>query len=162
MIEKVLPAIRARWPREDANKPLFIQQDNAPSHVAPNDSLFCEAAKQDGFDIRLILQPPNSPDLNILDLGFFSSIQSIQYKSSAKKPEELVAAMEKAFEDYPVSKLNRIFLTLHSCMSEIMKADGGNRYNIPHLKKSMLERQGILPLQLKCDATLVNNVMAQV
>ena len=25
MIEKVLPAIRAKWPREDAHKPIFIQ-----------------------------------------------------------------------------------------------------------------------------------------
>jgi hypothetical protein len=74
LIEKVLPAIRAKWPQEDANKPIYIQQDNAPSRVAPNDKLFCEAAKKDGFDIRLINQPPNSPDLNILDLGFFSSI----------------------------------------------------------------------------------------
>ena len=85
LIEKVLPAIRAKWPQENSNKPIYIQQDNAPSHVAPNDKLFCQVAKEGGFDIRLILQPPNSPDLNILDLGFFSSIQSIQYKTSAKK-----------------------------------------------------------------------------
>ncbi|ETV90584.1 hypothetical protein H310_14676, partial [Aphanomyces invadans] len=24
--------------------------------------------------------PPNSPDLNVLDLGFFASIQTLQYK----------------------------------------------------------------------------------
>ena len=161
LIEKVLPAIRAKWPREDVHKTIYIQQDNAPSHVTPTDPLFCEAAKQDDFDIRLTLQPPNSPDLNILDLGFFSSIQSIQYKTSSKTTEELVAAVEKAFVDYPVCKLNRVFLTLQSCMREVMRAGGGNRYNIPHLKKSMLERQGSLPLQLKCDAVLVNDVMAQ-
>jgi hypothetical protein len=71
MINKVLPAIKAKWPREDVNKPIFIQQDNAPSHLKVDDSQFCEAAKQDGFDIRLICQPPNSPYFNILDLGFF-------------------------------------------------------------------------------------------
>jgi hypothetical protein len=80
MIEKVLPAIRVKWPREDANKPIYIQQDNAKPHVAPNDRLFCEAAKEDGFDIRLVCQPANSPDLNILDLGFFNSIQPLQCK----------------------------------------------------------------------------------
>jgi hypothetical protein len=71
MINKVLPAIRAKWPREDVNKSIFIQQDNAPSHLKVDDHQFCEVAKQDGFDIRLICQPPNSPDFNILDLGFF-------------------------------------------------------------------------------------------
>jgi hypothetical protein len=52
-------------------KSIFIQQDNAPSHLKLDDPDFCEAAKIGGFDIRLICQPPNSSDFNILDLGFF-------------------------------------------------------------------------------------------
>jgi hypothetical protein len=48
-------------------------------HLHCYDPLFCEVAKQGGFDIRLICQPPNSPDFNILDLGFFRAIQAIQY-----------------------------------------------------------------------------------
>uniref|UniRef100_A0A0A9BDH3 Tc1-like transposase DDE domain-containing protein n=1 Tax=Arundo donax TaxID=35708 RepID=A0A0A9BDH3_ARUDO len=162
MIEKVLPAIRVKWPREDASKPIFIQQDNARPHIAPNDKLFCEAAKQDGFDIRIVCQPANSPDLNILDLGFFNSLQSIQQKTTCKTKEELVAAVDKAFEEYQVSKANRIFLTLHGCLNEIMRIGGNNSYNIPHIRKAMLERQGHLPLQLKCDAALVNEVMAKI
>jgi hypothetical protein len=55
---------------EDIGKPIYIQQDNARPHISPNDRLFCEAAKQDGFDIRIVCQLANSPDLNILDLGF--------------------------------------------------------------------------------------------
>jgi hypothetical protein len=93
MIEKVLQAIRANWPPGDANKPIFIQQDNARPHLAPNDKMFCEAAKQHGFDIRLVCQPANSSDLNVLDLGFFNTMQSIQYKTASKTTEELVAAV---------------------------------------------------------------------
>ncbi|KAF0895919.1 hypothetical protein E2562_017562 [Oryza meyeriana var. granulata] len=52
MTDKVLPAIRAKWPREDVNKSIYIQQDNAPSHIELDDPQFLEAAKQDGFDIR--------------------------------------------------------------------------------------------------------------
>jgi len=95
MVNKVLPAIRAKWAREDVNKPIFIQQDNAPSHLPVNDLVFCEAAKQQGFDIRLICQPPNSSDFNILDLGFFRAIQSIQYKKNAKIVEDLVPAVQQ-------------------------------------------------------------------
>lgn len=80
MIENVLPAIQANWPCEDVNDPIYIQQDNAPSHLELDDPLFVEAAKQGGFDIWLICQPPNSPEFNILDLSFFRAIQSIQYK----------------------------------------------------------------------------------
>jgi hypothetical protein len=57
MIEMVLPAIHANWPPQDANKPIFIQQDNAGPHLAPNDKMFCEAAKQ---DIRSSLLPHQS------------------------------------------------------------------------------------------------------
>jgi hypothetical protein len=70
LIDKVLPAICAKWPREDIGKPIYIQHVNVVPHISPNDRLFYEAAKQDGFDIRIVCQPANSPDLNILDLGF--------------------------------------------------------------------------------------------
>jgi len=95
MVNNVLPAIRAKWPREDVNKTIFIQQDNAPSHLKVVDPIFCEAAKQEGFDIRLISQPPNSPDFNILDLGFFRAIQAIQYKKDAKTIKDLVLAVQQ-------------------------------------------------------------------
>ncbi|CAE6199218.1 unnamed protein product [Arabidopsis arenosa] len=74
LIEKVIPRIRERWPQEDFGKTIFIQQDNARTHVDPEDEEFQAAASDHGFDIRLMCQPPNSPDLNILDLGFFNAI----------------------------------------------------------------------------------------
>jgi len=95
MINQVLPVIRAKWPREDMGRPIFIQQDNAPSHLKLDDPYFCEAAKIGGFDIWLICQPPNSPDFNILDLGFFRAIQAIQYKKNAKTMEDLVPAVQQ-------------------------------------------------------------------
>ena len=95
MINQVLPAIRSKWPREDVGRPIFIQQDNAPSHLKVDDPEFCAAAKLGGFDIRLICQPPNSPDFNILDLGFFRAIQAIQYKKDAKSVEALVPTVKE-------------------------------------------------------------------
>ena len=70
MIEKVVKSIREKWPIEDHNKLITIQQDNAKPHVNPNDEKFCQAAIQDGFDIHLMCQPLNSPDLKVLDFGF--------------------------------------------------------------------------------------------
>lgn len=70
LIEKVLPAIKEKWPSEERGCPIFIQQDNAKTHIAVDDLDFCCVA-QEGWDIRLMCQPPNSPDLNVLDLGFF-------------------------------------------------------------------------------------------
>ncbi|GJV86140.1 hypothetical protein Tco_1526038 [Tanacetum coccineum] len=77
LIHKVLPAIRAKWPQGHTG-PIFIQQDNVKPHIDVNDVEFLQEVSRDGFDIRLRFQPPNSPDLNVLDLSFFRAIQSLQ------------------------------------------------------------------------------------
>lgn len=59
---------------------------------------------------------------------------------------------------YDENKLNRVFLTLQSCLLEVMKADGGNGYKIPHMGKERLERLDILPNTLSCGFELYNKV----
>nr|GEU59337.1 leucine-rich repeat protein kinase family protein [Tanacetum cinerariifolium] len=71
LIQKVLPAIIARWPQGHMG-PIYIQQDNVKPHIGVDDVEFLQEASRDEFDIRIRFQPPNSPDLNVLDLGFFS------------------------------------------------------------------------------------------
>ncbi|CAA7037110.1 unnamed protein product [Microthlaspi erraticum] len=160
LIEKVLPNIRERWPTEDFGKTIFIQQDNARTHVDVNNEEFQEAASQHGFDIRLMCQPPNSPYMNILDLGFFRAIQSLQHKVCPTTVEQLVHAVEEAYDEYPPKQVNKIFLTLQSCLLETMKIGGANTYKIPHMKKDRLEREGRLPIQLACDPILVQEVIS--
>ncbi|XP_057440743.1 uncharacterized protein LOC130732769 [Lotus japonicus] len=159
LIEKVIPAIKEKWPRDDIHIPIFIQQDNARSHIKENDSEFCRVAKEDGFDIRLMCQPPNSPDLNVLDLGFFSAIQALQYKEPTRTIDELIGAVVKSFESFSSIVSNKIFLTLQTCMIEIMKERGSNNYYVQHMKKEVLQREGQLPTQLKCDSSLVEEVI---
>jgi hypothetical protein len=158
LLEKVIPAIKEKWPRDAIHEPIIIQQDNARCHINENDSEFCQIAKEDGFDIRLMCQPPNSPDLNILDLGFFRAIQSLQHKETPKSIDELIEAVMKAFESF--LETNKIFLTLQTCMKEIMKAKGSNKYDIPHIKKDILQKEGQLPTEIKCDPSLVEEVIS--
>ncbi|XP_059315803.1 uncharacterized protein LOC132066517 [Lycium ferocissimum] len=160
LIEKVLPAIRSKWLLAHANAPIFIQQDNVRPHLSVNDLEFNEAAKQDGFDIRLCFQPPNSPNMNVLDLGFFRAIQSLQYQRAPLTIDELIEAVEKSFDEMEVHRLNHVFLTLQSCMVEVMKDKGGNNYKIPHMNKERLERGGNLPIQVCCDVGVVNEAVA--
>ena len=51
LLENVLPAIRLKWPRATAARPIFIQQDNAKPHISMLDDAFMDAAQTDGFDI---------------------------------------------------------------------------------------------------------------
>ena len=98
--------------------------------------------------IKLYTQPAQSPDLNVCDLGFFASLQAHYYRTSPKDAIELIEMVKLSYTSYPAEKLNRIWLTLQSCMNEIIEDGGGNRYKIPHLNKERLEREGRLPTVL--------------
>ena len=75
LIQKVLPAIKEKFPAGDLqNMCLTLQQDNAPAHVAVNDAAVTEEIARLGLNLKLVNQPPNSPDLNINDLAFFRSL----------------------------------------------------------------------------------------
>ena len=69
MIEKVVPAIKAKWP--DRNQNILIQQDGASSHIDEDDPEFVAVRVTGVWNIRLMTQSPKLPDLNVLDLSFF-------------------------------------------------------------------------------------------
>ncbi|XP_021773981.1 uncharacterized protein LOC110737940 [Chenopodium quinoa] len=59
LIDKMLPAIRSKWPL-GACKEIWIQQDNSRPHISPNDTDFLQATTLDGFNIRLITSQPKA------------------------------------------------------------------------------------------------------
>jgi hypothetical protein len=79
-------------------KLILIQQDNAKPHVPPQDPDVVAAGTADGWHIRLICQPPNSPDLNVLDLGLFASLQLIQYRTPLRSVEDIIQAIEAGIQ----------------------------------------------------------------
>ncbi|CAB1110880.1 unnamed protein product [Ectocarpus sp. CCAP 1310/34] len=76
----------------------------------------------DGWDIQLINQPANSPDKNVLDLGFFNSIQSLQDRTTPTSIDDLVGAEKDAWNEDPPVVLNRVWLSLQPCLEQIMLA----------------------------------------
>lgn len=145
LVNKVLPAIKEKWPEEDRGRPIIIQQDNAKTHISVHDPEFVAAATSDGYDIRLTCQPPNSPDTNILDLGLFAALQSLFQKSSPRSLKDIVTKVIQAWDEYPVVRSNRVFLTHQTCMREIMRLKGEHK-KIPHIGKQAMERLGCAAL----------------
>lgn len=142
---QVIPAIKAKWPAT-SSKEIIIQWDNAPPHLSlQNDPDFIAAATEGGFNIQLKFQPPNSPDTNVNDLGWFRSIESLKTDVQAKTVDELVFAVTYSYNELSHYTLNKIFLTLQSCFVEIMIGKGSNAYDIPHMDKDGLFRRGELP-----------------
>ncbi|ETV90033.1 hypothetical protein H310_15136 [Aphanomyces invadans] len=152
LVDKVIPAIREKWP--SAPTKLKIQQDNAKPHVLPNDAEVVAACNKDGWAMSIVCQPPNSPELNVLDLGFFRAIQSLQSNHHSRTVEDIVAATMDAWNVVDPSTLSRNFMTLQACFQEVIRSDRSNNYKIPHLKKSMLMAQGKLPECLPCDRSV--------
>jgi hypothetical protein len=130
------------------------------SHVSENDKEFTNAVARTGLDIQLINQPVNSPDLNVLDLGFFNSLQSLSYDTVSRNLDDLIQNVKNEFDRYDPDTLNRVFLTLQGYMIEVMKDGGGNGYKISHMDKDKLEALNMLPKRLSCDHRLYESVMA--
>ena len=68
LIKKFLPVVKEKWPR--CNARIRLQQDGAKSHILEDDVEFKEAVDEIGLNLTMFTQSPNSPDTNILDLGF--------------------------------------------------------------------------------------------
>ncbi|ETV81440.1 hypothetical protein H257_05964 [Aphanomyces astaci] len=99
LIDQVIPAIKANW-GGDSRDLMYIQQDNARLHVPPSDTKVVAACTSDDWNVQLVCQPPNSSDLNLLDLGFFrTTIQAIQEKNYSRRVDDIIAATEAAWLD---------------------------------------------------------------
>ncbi|XP_021775477.1 uncharacterized protein LOC110739318 [Chenopodium quinoa] len=88
---------------------------------------FMAATTAHGFNIQFVFQPPQSPDLNVIDLGLFRSIQSLQNQSFPNNLDELVTKVQESYEAFNP------------------QVEGGNKYKIPHMNKKKLENLGELP-----------------
>ena len=144
-ITKLIPAIVEKWPISDRNsRKIFIQQDGVKNHIREDDKLFNDALEENGVDAELYTQSANSPDVNLLDLGFFRAIQSFN-DAALRNEEELIKEVSEAYDNYHKEKINRTWLTLQCCFNQIITHHGDNDYHINHIAKEKLERNGNLP-----------------
>ena len=67
------------------SRKIFIQQDGAEKHISWDDKLFNNALVDNGINATLYTQAASSPDVNLLDLGFFRAIQSFNDAAKNKK-----------------------------------------------------------------------------
>ena len=75
------------------------------------------------------------PDFNVLDLGFFNAIQSLQHQKCPKTIDELVSDVHEAYLLLNVSTLKRTFQALQRVMNESLKMKGDDSYKVPHAGK---------------------------
>ena len=101
-------------------------------------------------------QPANSPDTNVLDLGFFRSLQSDYHKiKRAKDIDGLIANALQAWNKYDPFKLAKIWVSHQAVCDEILCCYGDNDYTLPHLGKDKKENHHKLPDRIKASARAI-------
>ncbi|XP_021762524.1 uncharacterized protein LOC110727264 [Chenopodium quinoa] len=153
-----IPAIHMQW-HPSLSKDIFIQWDNARPHQISRDEEFKAAYTTHGFNIQLIFQPAQSPDLNVLDLGLFKVIQSLQYQSFPTNIEELIEKVYEAYEWFDPILNKYTWITLQSVMKMILEKEGGNNFNPPHMGKRKLDSLGQLPEFLEVERELIQQAV---
>ncbi|XP_010692740.2 uncharacterized protein LOC104905803 [Beta vulgaris subsp. vulgaris] len=158
LIDNVIPSIMQNWL---AFLPMNIQlqRDNARPHISVDDMEFKQAATQNGFNVQLVNQPPQSHDLNLLDLCLFTDLQSIHNQSFPQNIDELIARVQDAYEFYDTEKIKFAWLELQYVITEILKDKGGNNYKNPHHGKAYLQRIGKLSENVEIEQSLLDEAV---
>ena len=86
LISKMILAILEDWPRRDRmSRTIFIQQDGAKTHIHEDDEEFNNALMEQDINAKLYTQTPNSPDVNLLDLGFLEPFRASRMHHQRRK-----------------------------------------------------------------------------
>jgi hypothetical protein len=145
----VVPTIENKYLRgHNTNININLQHDNAPAHFTKEHlALIAMNNEQVGWLLSLKEQPPNLPDTNTLDFGFFVAIQSIQWgMTPAFNIESLVANIEAIFVGYDPHMLDRVWISHKACQNEVIAFIGGNHNKQLHLgKHNLVNNFGVLP-----------------
>lgn len=91
-----------------------MQHDNA--HVGPpvakDDVSIAVAGHADARKVKVVCQPPQLPNLDVLDLGLLNSLQVVQYQRDLRSIKALVDAVKDTFDSVPAETINRTFIGL--------------------------------------------------
>lgn len=89
--------------------------------------------------VEFIAQPPRSPDLNVLDLGAWNSLNvAVDAQKDGRhlrhlSQEEIYHTVQSAWTSWAAaSKLESLFTTLTLILPLVVDCNGANDYTIPH------------------------------
>jgi hypothetical protein len=153
IFEWLLPDIKKKCPAVMLENKIYIQMDNASPHAIDLSDVdiaeFGRICTDLEIDVEFRRQPAQSPDMNICDLCFFPSIQSLYFETvNMKTVEDIVAGVDEAFRLYDPQLLNRAFLSLFQNYNMCIINFGGNQYKSPHMAKEARERDNTLPVTI--------------
>ena len=133
-LRQVLTLIKRRLFWKKGQK-ITIRQDGARPHTGGgNTEFFATEGQKYRWNIVLDTQCAQSPDLNLLDIGVFRSMQSRseEYRVESNSVSDLVARVKKTFDTFPWQTLDNCWAVLHEHYRLIRMCEGGNNFSNPH------------------------------
>lgn len=136
MKELVIPRVRKVYPRRH----VVIQMDNAPGHASRQtiEELKAHLDTLQPPNIRIDLQPAQSPDTNVLDLAVFPSlgakVRELQHGCHPYDKDRLWQNVAKICRKSPSELISKAFDSKMRVVKEIIWDKGGNSFSIPHNK----------------------------
>ncbi|CAN0037836.1 unnamed protein product [Choristocarpus tenellus] len=133
-------------------KHVVIQQDSPTPHTGKgNLEILSGEGKTEGWSIRLVTQPSNSPDLNIMDLCFFRSLKCWVMGERFRSVEDMVKVIKKWYEEYDETTLERAWQLLFAVYNQVVRCKGGNGLSVEHTGVRKRQLYGELEVKLKVD-----------
>jgi hypothetical protein len=114
---------------------IIIQQDGATPHTG-HDAVnrINQYIQQGNWHCILVNQPPQSPDLNLLDLGLFHGMKSAAdaIKGKGRSINTCIERMVLSFTSYPSETIQIVWAVLFDIYRLIRLHGGNNDYKLPH------------------------------
>lgn len=128
-------------------KTIVLQIDSAGGHGVQKSKSALTFTTECGIKIETILQPTKSPDLNVLDLGAWYSLQvavdkykreyySVEEVRAIKKPaHRIIEIVKGTWEEWvKQKKIGKLFRSVWFVMQKIVQEGGNNNFEVPHIK----------------------------
>ncbi|CAM9788620.1 unnamed protein product, partial [Sphacelaria rigidula] len=100
---------------------------------------------------ELVTQPAQLPDLNVNDLGFFTSLKSRVWGMNASSIDELVETIFKQYEEYDGDTLERVWQSPFKVYNQTLRELGDNDFSVEHSGVRVRQRAGTLERVVKYD-----------
>jgi hypothetical protein len=110
--------------------PVYLFVDNAGGHGTNEAKKEYENYLKENWNVIIIWQPPNSPDVNLLDLGTWMSLQSEvedKHRNRHMKVDVLARSVEEVFREYDgIKRISNIHARWKEGLELIVLGKGGN------------------------------------
>lgn len=129
VLPRMAKAIREKFNYLPEGTIIYLQMDNAGGHGTNEVKEKYEQLLRDQYKIEIIWQPPRSPELNLLDLGVWRSLQSRTEKLGFElrnTKDAIWEAAEKAFRQMDPEKLGNVVDRLKKVYHLVVDDNGDN------------------------------------